>query len=69
MSRTRHHGRRNKDKYNLWDNWAQNEPKYWRRMHKHKKQRAAARRCEHKVLQGSDGVIWPHNNKPWIYYW
>lgn len=69
MARTYHHGRRNKDKYGLWDNWSQNEPKYWRKMFKHKKQRAGARRCEKKVMQGYEGVIWPHNKKPWIYYW
>jgi len=69
MARTYHHGRRMKDKNNLWRNWSRNEPRYWRRYYKHKKRRAAAREAQGKVMKGDMEQLWPLDKKPWIYYW
>ena len=50
-----------------WDN----EPKWWRRLHKHRPRRRAVRAACWRVRAGLDpeGLIWPLDKKPWIYYW
>ena len=71
MSNTKHHGDKNKQKL-YGDNWQwyRSEPKSWRRWKKHKPQRAATRRAEHRVIAGLDDYrFWPSDKKPWSYYW
>lgn len=70
MSRSWRHGERNKRKlYGDWYHWYTQEPKWWRKLMKHKKRRAAVRACRHQVMVGNLDVLWPLNVKPWIYYW
>lgn len=72
MSRTRHHGAKNKEKL-FGDNWQwyQQEPKEWRKIYKHRKRRAEWRRCVNKLFNGydADNMVYPLDSKPWIYYW
>lgn len=72
MSRTKHHGY--KRKLILFENslrwhWWQVEPKWHRRIYKHKKRRAECRILCDKVMKGEEEQIWPLDKKPWIYYW
>ena len=69
MSRTNHHGDKNKLKL-FGENWAwyTQEPKIWRKLHKHRKRRQSVRQCKHEVMRGGE-PNWPHDKKPWIYYW
>lgn len=69
MSRTYHHAR-----WKPWsridlDNWMYAEPKWWRKMTKHKKRRNEVRELTNKVLRGEEEQIWPLDTKPWIYYY
>lgn len=70
MSHTWHHGRRAKQRRygTLWW-WYQQEPKWWRKLYKHVPQRAAARQCVHRVLRGEEGILWPLDKRPWVYFW
>jgi hypothetical protein len=70
MSRTLTHGDKQKAKRlgNAW-HWYSNEPKWWRRLQKHKKRRQAVKQCTHQVMTGNTDVLWPLDKKPWIYYW
>ena len=70
MSRTRHHGDKQKKRTfgDLWW-WYKSEPKLWRKYQKHKKQRPATRQCISRVLRGEEEVFFPLDKKPWIYYW
>lgn len=70
MSRTDHHGDKQKQK-KFGDNWHwfKNEPKSWRKLYKHKKRRSAVRQCVYDVMAGSEEVFFPLDKKPWIYYW
>jgi hypothetical protein len=72
MSRTNHHGHRQKVK-KFGDNyhWYLSEPKAWRRQYKHKLRRSEARKCINDVLYGDSDkeVMFPLDTKPWIYYW
>ena len=69
MSNTYHHGEKAKDRANRNDRWLAQEPKWHRTMHKHKKQRGAARKSEHNVMRGEEEALFPLDRKPWIYYW
>ena len=69
MSDTRHHGWKAKDRSGNNTNWSVNEPKWWRRLCKHKKRRAAQRLALNKVMRGEDETLFPLDKKPWRYYW
>jgi hypothetical protein len=72
MARSHRHGFRHKRKFaadlKRW-RWLSSEPKAWRREMKHAKRRASTRRCAHDIMAGAEEVLWPLDNKPWIYYW
>ena len=70
MSRTLHHGDKAKERQfgNDWQ-WLKNEPKYWRKMHKHRPRRREARHIEYKAVTEDLEQVWPLDSKPWIYYW
>ena len=70
MARTRHHGNRAKERLFGIDEWRWlgNEPKWWRTMHKHRKQRNACRDCKIEVMKGLEPT-WPLDKKPHEYYW
>lgn len=70
MSRTRHHGRRNKEKA-FGENWQwwRSEPKHHRRDCKHRPQRNKTKQALHKVMRGDEEVLFPLDKKPWIYWW
>ena len=69
MSNTHHHGDKKKEAQfgRAWK-WTSQEPKWWRKMHKHRKRRQAANQCAHQVMRGEE-PNWPQDKKPWIYYW
>lgn len=75
MSRTKHHGYKQKQKtFGRFWRWYQSEPKIWRKFHKHKPQRAARRQASTKLkqfqdLEDFDDTQWPLDRKPWKYYW
>jgi len=73
MSRTYHHGDRNRAKYYTSEysgrSWLWREPKWWRKMTKHKKRRAQTRMAISRVMKGNEDTLFPLNTKPWIYYW
>lgn len=73
MSRTRHHGDKNKEKMfgDDWQ-WCKREPKEWRKHNKHKKRRSAVRHAITQVDKGwgvDEDVLFPLDKRPWIYYW
>lgn len=71
MSNTYHHGNKNKEKL-FGDNWQwhKQEPKWWVKIHKHRKQRAKTRLAIHSVMRNKySGVEFPLDKKPWVYYW
>lgn len=69
MSRTRHHGDKAlQRKHGANWHWWRNEPKWWRKIAKHRPQRQAARQAQHEVMKGGD-PLWPLDKKPWEYYW
>ena len=75
MSRTYHHSIRNFKKFKpntfiAWyhNGWISNEPKWWRKMTKHKKRRAEWRNLKENTKDWDD-VAYPLDSKPWIYYW
>lgn len=49
--------------------WYKTEPKWHRRLEKHKKRRAECRQLKQRVMRGHDEQVWPLDKKPWIYYW
>ena len=70
MSRTRHHGDKRKAELLGGDwKWHNRDPKQWRHLHKHKPQRAKARKALHDVVSGEEGVEFPLDKKPRIYFW
>jgi hypothetical protein len=73
MARTWHHTpiqRRDPDmlQYHLW---FKNEPKWWRKIYKHRKRRAEWKSLRERIMQGADldSVVYPLDSRPWIYYW
>jgi len=72
MSRSYHHGHKNKMRlYGSSWQWYRSEPKEWRKIYKHRKRRAEWKRCAEKLRGGhdADSMVFPLNSKPWIYYW
>jgi len=71
MSRTYHHISSNRITKNDWVyyHWHQSEPKFWRKLYKHKKRRASQRTALHHVMRGDLDTLFPLDKKPWIYYW
>lgn len=78
MSRTYSHDK--KRRLNLWfqdkgpypieyQHWISKEPKWWRKLAKHKKRRSALRQALHQVKVGNEEALFPLDKKPWIYYW
>lgn len=52
--------------------WFKQEPKWWRKLYKHRKRRQAARKASHACMKDFDNgleVMWHLDKKPWIYYW
>ena len=66
MSRTRHHSKHTRKRL---DNWLGNEPKWWRNMTKHRRQRAWKRKALHDVMSGDEEALFPLDKRPWEYYW
>ena len=55
-----------------WPNWKHwKEPKWWRKMFKHRKRRQEWRGCMNKIRKGTDleDMTYPKDKKPWIYFW
>lgn len=59
-----------------WDdieyNWLKNEPRWWRKLFKHRKRRAEQRQLLTEVTRDLDygeGIVFPLDKKPWEYYW
>ena len=71
MSRTHNHGsfKRTKEDHPLYYLWMQKEPKFWRKLMKHKKRRSSQRQAIHKVMRGNEDTNFPLDKKPWVYYW
>lgn len=70
MSHSFRHGDKQKEKrFGANWFWWKAEPKFWRKLRKHKPQRAKARQCEHDALEGKENITWPLDKKPWNYYW
>jgi hypothetical protein len=73
MSRTTHHARpyRHNPASPLHHNWYNNEPRWHRKLFKHRKRRAAWRSAYARVLKGADldNMVYPMDTRPWIYYW
>ena len=69
MSHTHHHGARAKRILfgDNW-NWLGNEPRWWRKLYKHRPQRRAAKQAERAARMGDD-PLWPLDRKPHEYYW
>jgi len=71
MSRTDHHVSRGRltdaPPVHHWEWWCK-EPKWWRKMFKHRKRRAEWRHLLPRVLSDSEDVPMPLDKKPWIYY-
>lgn len=51
--------------------WSYREPKWWRKLMKHRKRRASLSSSLARLKKGSDpeDMVWPLDSKPWIYYW
>lgn len=50
--------------------WWKSEPKWWRRLKKHKPRRCERRRAIFTALNGdAEAVTWPLDKKPWAYFW
>lgn len=47
--------------------WLWSEPKWWRKLNKHRKRRAELKRCL--CADDWDAQVWPLDKKPWKYYW
>ena len=48
------------------------EPKWWRKIYKHRKRRAEWKALREKIKTGHldpDNTVYPLDKKPWIYYW
>lgn len=73
MSDTYHHGRyRKRQLYgNDWWGWLKNEPRWWRKAYKHRKRRAEWRHRQTQIMHGADldGMVYPKDKQPWVYYW
>lgn len=73
MSNTYHHGYKAKERMfkDCEDSWKYYlvEPKWHRRIEKHKKRRSECRKLNHSVMRGNIEQIWPLDKKPWVYYW
>lgn len=72
MARTYHHGTKNKMKlYGSLYWWYKQEPKWWRKLYKHKKRRAEWKKCLQRQKNGTewDDIAYPKDKQPWIYYW
>lgn len=73
MSRTYHHGRKQKEKLfgDLW-HWMYAEPKWYRKEFKHTPQRAKRREAITKIVRSEsmeNDVEFPLDKKPRKYYW
>lgn len=59
--------------YTQWNkhyNWPKNEPKWWRKLYKHKKRRIKTKQLLNKQLKDvKEELVYPLDKKPWIYYW
>jgi len=70
MSRTHHHREIDKEKkFGRAYHWYSNEPKWWRKLMKHKKRRQELRQALHKQQEGREDVVYPLDKKPWEWYW
>ena len=70
MSRTYHHGwKRQEVLFGENWRWLQNEPKWHRKMFKHRPRRRAVLKCQYEVMRGNLDVLWPLDTRPWVYYW
>ena len=74
MSRSRHgkrYYRQLGEDHLLYYTWWQKEPKWWRKLMKHRKRRAEWRRCDSRIKKGYDpeDMTYPLDKKPWEYYW
>ena len=51
--------------YRWWDK----DPKWWRKIYKHRKRRLSQKLLLRKVEKGELEQIWPLDSKPRIWYW
>lgn len=49
--------------------WYSKEPKWWRKLYKHRKRRQAVSQANYEVMAGNEEAEYPLDKKPWIYYW
>lgn len=75
MSRTKHHGDKNKKKLygDLWW-WFKSEPKEWRKMHKTRPRRRQTHSANTALFREVDyedfnDTKYPLDRRPHIYYW
>jgi hypothetical protein len=73
VARTHHHTsiqKRDPDMLQFYK-WFSREPKWHRRLFKHRKRRAEWSRLRAKIAHGADldNVVYPMDKRPWIYYW
>lgn len=69
MARTKHHGDKAKQRAfgENW-NWLENEPRWWRKLMKHRPQRRREREALRQALHGGSPDF-PHDKKPREWYW
>lgn len=71
MSRTRHHGKRNKQRQHgdMWWWWKQT-PSWWNKLFHTKPRRVAEKQAIEKAVKHPDSdVVHPLDRKPHRYYW
>lgn len=51
--------------------WRWKEPKWWRKLYKHRVRRREWQQCYSKIKKGYDleDMVYPLDTKPWMYYW
>jgi hypothetical protein len=54
-------------RWNDWWPWYKSEPKWWRKLFKHKARRAELKRAM--LTDDHDGQVYPLDKKPWRNFW
>ena len=51
--------------------WLRRAPKWWRKLHKHRKRRVELANALARLKKGADSenMTWPLDKKPWLYYY
>lgn len=57
-------------RWNDYWQWWKSEPKWWRKMYKHRPRRRELRHALHEAVNGDvDAVVWPQDVKPWLWFY